>query len=179
MCAVLYCIVLALFLIDIAAPRDIHPDCGRIPNVFLYSIDDLSQVVADNAQARAAEIGKAREIIDEDLEKYFDWYRCLRVVPTLVALRKQFDVIKDNELKQYSSKIANLPPDQQDLMRQFATSLTNKFLNNPSRMIKEVTSDLDVCSFTKSIAMLFDLTVNAEKADEPKSCTPDRSNKSE
>jgi glutamyl-tRNA reductase len=165
----------ALFLIDIAAPRDIHPDAGRIRNVFLYSIDDLSQVVAENAQARAAEIGKAREILTEDLEKYYDWYRCLRVVPTLVALRQQFEKLKDEELEHYGSRINALPPEQRELLRQFASSLTKKFLSHPSKMIKEVASDIDVCSFTKSVALLFDLAVTAEKSGDAAECGPDRS----
>ena len=69
----------ALFLIDIAAPRDIHPDVGRIQNVFLYTIDDLSQVVRDNSNMRMNEISKARAIIDEDLQKYYEWYNSLKV----------------------------------------------------------------------------------------------------
>jgi glutamyl-tRNA reductase len=149
----------ALFLIDIAAPRDIHPGVGKLPNVFLYSIDDLSRVVTNNSQLRAGEIGKVRTIIEEDREKYFDWYRSLKVLPTLISLRKHFEDMRDDELNAYAAEISNLPEETQDLVRRIASSLTKRFMSNPSKVLKEVASGGDSGMYTKSIATLFDLKV--------------------
>jgi glutamyl-tRNA reductase len=149
----------ALFCIDIAAPRDIHPDVGRIPNVFLFTIDDLSQVVSRNSQARAGEIGKARALLEEDLEKYYSWFRSQKVLPTLVSLRKRFEEILDDELMRYESQINSLPEPSRQLVRQIATSLTNKFLNNPSKILKEVALEEDGGAHARSIATVFDLKV--------------------
>jgi glutamyl-tRNA reductase len=153
----------ALFCIDIAAPRDIHPDVGRIPNVFLFTIDDLSQVVSQNSQARAHEIGKARTIIGEDLEKYYAWFRSQKVLPTLVSLRRQFEEILDEELARYSSQINTLPEPSRQLVRKIATSLTNRFLNNPSRILKEAASEDDGGLYARSIAAVFDLKVKNDE----------------
>ncbi len=153
----------ALFCIDIAAPRDIHPDVGRIPNVFLYTIDDLSQVVSENSKSRANEIGKARTIIQEDLEKYYAWFRSQKVLPTLVSLRKHFEGIMDEELARYGSQISSLPEPSQQLIRQITTSLTNKYLNNPSRILKEIASEDDGGSYARSIAAVFDLKVKNDE----------------
>jgi glutamyl-tRNA reductase len=153
----------ALFCIDIAAPRDIHPDVGRIQNVFLYTIDDLSQVVSQNSRARANEIGKARAVVEEELEKYYAWFHSQKVLPTLVSLRKQFEDIMDEELARYGSQISSLPEPSQKLIRQITTSLTNKYLNNPSKILKEVASEDDGGAYARSIAAVFDLKVNGDE----------------
>jgi glutamyl-tRNA reductase len=54
-----------LFLIDIAVPRDIDPAAREVDNVFLYDIDDLEQLVAENVRTRAQEMGPCREIIEK------------------------------------------------------------------------------------------------------------------
>jgi glutamyl-tRNA reductase len=155
----------ALFCIDIAAPRDIHPDVGRIPNVFLYTIDDLSQVVSQNSRSRANEIGTARAIVEEELGKYFAWFHSQKVLPTLVSLRKQFEDIMDEELARYGSQITALPEPSQKLIRQIAASLTNKYLNNPSRILKDAAaaSEDGGGMYARSIAALFDLKVKIDE----------------
>jgi glutamyl-tRNA reductase len=155
----------ALFCIDIAAPRDIHPDVGRIPNVFLYTIDDLSQVVSQNSQARANEIGTARAIVEEELEKYYAWFHSQKVLPTLVSLRKQFEDIMDEELARYGSQINALPEPSRKLIRQITASLTNKYLNNPSRILKDAAaaSEDDGGMYARSIAAVFDLKVKNDE----------------
>jgi glutamyl-tRNA reductase len=54
-----------LFLIDIAVPRDIDPAAQSVENVFLYDIDDLEQLVAENVRLREQEMGPCREIIEK------------------------------------------------------------------------------------------------------------------
>jgi glutamyl-tRNA reductase len=153
----------ALFLIDIAAPRDIHPDAGKIQNVFLYSIDDLSQVVAGNTELRRNEIGKARAIIQEDLGNFYSWYHSLKAVPTLVALRSRFEQLRDEVLAGYAAELAPLPEETRDIIRRIAASMTKKFLSNPSRTLKELAADRDGPSAIKAIAELFDLNVQVER----------------
>jgi glutamyl-tRNA reductase len=155
----------ALFCIDIAAPRDIHPDVGRIPNVFLFTIDDLSQVVSENSRSRENEIGKTREIVQEELEKYYAWFRTQKVLPTLVSLRKQFEDIMDEELARYSSQINTLPEPSRDLIRQITTSLTNKYLNNPSKILKDAAAAAEDYGslYAQSIAVVFDLKVKSNE----------------
>jgi glutamyl-tRNA reductase len=153
----------ALFCIDIAAPRDIHPDVGRIRNVFLFTIDDLSQVVSENSKARAHEIGKAGTIIAEELGKYYAWFRSQKVLPTLVSLRRQFEAIMDEELARYDSQMNALPESSRRLIRQITTSLTNKFLNNPSKILKEVASEDDGGVYARTVAAVFDLKVENDE----------------
>jgi glutamyl-tRNA reductase len=64
----------ALFLIDIAVPRDIERACGELENVFLYDIDDLQQIAQQNVVAREREIATCRTMIAEDLARFLGWF---------------------------------------------------------------------------------------------------------
>jgi glutamyl-tRNA reductase len=147
----------AIFLIDIAAPRDIEPSAGDLQNVFLYGFDELSVLVSKNSRMRASEIGNAREIIKENLENYFAWYRSLKALPTLISLRKQFELLRDEELKRYAAQIGTLPEGSREIIRQFAVSLTKRFLSNPSKVLKEIAADNDGVMYTRSLTAIFGL----------------------
>ncbi len=64
-----------LFLIDIAVPRDIDPKAGEISSVYLYDIDDLNSIAAENLKTRQAEIPKVEIIIEEEKEKFLKWQK--------------------------------------------------------------------------------------------------------
>lgn len=147
----------ALYLVDIAAPRDIEPAAGTLRNVFLYCFDELSVLVSKNSQLRAGEIGNARKIIAEDIENYFTWYRSLPILPTLLSLRKRFELLRDEELERYATRIAPLPGESRELFCQFAASLTNRFLRMPSRVLREMGAGRDGVAFSRSLDALFGL----------------------
>jgi glutamyl-tRNA reductase len=106
---------------------------------------------------RASEIGNAREIIKENLENYFAWYRSLKALPTLISLRKQFELLRDEELKRYAAQIGTLPEGSREIIRQFAVSLTKRFLSNPSKVLKEIAADNDGVMYTRSLTAIFGL----------------------
>lgn len=149
-----------VFLIDIAAPKDIDPTTAKLYNVFLYCIDDLSEVVKDNTRMRAAEIGGARKILAQEAEKYFEWYNTMKVIPTLVTMRKTFETMCEEELERYSSTIGALPEDVQQTIQQFASSLTKKFLRTPSKVLREKAASGDGVGFASAVADLFDLDIS-------------------
>src|SRR5436309_2497464 len=78
----------ALFIIDIALPRDVEPAAGEIEQVFLYNIDDLQATVRENMARRASEVTRAEAIVVEELDKFGAWFRARGAVPTIVALRQ-------------------------------------------------------------------------------------------
>lgn len=149
-----------ILLIDIAAPRDIDPTVGELPNVHLYGIDELRRVAADNTRRRAGEIAKARKLLAEEIDKYFSWYHSLEVVPTLVALRRRFEELCEEELERYEAALAGLPDETRELVRQLAVSLTRRYLRTPCRVLKEKGSGESAGRFTDTIADLFDLEVS-------------------
>jgi glutamyl-tRNA reductase len=68
----------SLFFIDIAVPRDVHPDVHRIDNVYVYNIDDLQSIVTDNVARRASEISLAEAIIDDKSKEFVNWLAAYR-----------------------------------------------------------------------------------------------------
>lgn len=153
----------AIFLIDIAAPRDIHPEVEKIDNVFLYSIDDLQVVVEENARNRYREISAAQKILKEEYENYYHWYRSLKILPTLISLRKHFETMCQEELERYNSAINALPTSSQKLVKQFAQSLTKKLLRQPTKILHENETSDQGTILASSIASLYELETRNKK----------------
>ena len=83
-----------LFLIDIAVPRDVAEDAGKVSGVFLYDIDDLKTVAEANLRERKKEASAAEAIVEQEIREFLEWRRSLEVVPLLVELRKRADEIR-------------------------------------------------------------------------------------
>jgi glutamyl-tRNA reductase len=130
---------------------------AKIYNVFLYTIDDLARVAQLNTQTRLNEISAARAVLRDEMKDYFIWYDSLKIQPTLISLRRQFEEIRDEELSRYAGKLANLPPPAREILEAFARSLTNKFLHEPSRMLKEMSTQPDGLEAAETVAKLFNL----------------------
>jgi len=84
-----------MFLIDIAVPRDIEPDVGKLDSAFLYNIDDLEAVVASNLKDRQHEAIRAEQIVSEEAKRFYDQLQIFQVNPTIKALHQQFRQIAD------------------------------------------------------------------------------------
>ena len=78
-----------VFLIDIAAIRNLDPEINKIDNVYLYDVDDLQSVVESNIKERQREAEQAEEIIEEEINTFMSWLTTIDVVPTIVALRER------------------------------------------------------------------------------------------
>ena len=78
-----------MLLIDLAVPRSIEPAVNDLDGVYLFDVDDLDGVIAENRGARATEALRAETIVDAEVEAFWRWLQGLDVVPTIVALREQ------------------------------------------------------------------------------------------
>jgi glutamyl-tRNA reductase len=124
-----------LLLIDIAVPRDIEPELGNLPNVFLYNIDDLEGMVARNLAMRKAEIPRAEEIVADELRQFMKWMGSLSAVPTIKSLRQFAESLVQEQLEK---RLKKLPPDQQKLLLEFSRALCNKLLHNPTAFLNSL-----------------------------------------
>ena len=79
---------------------------GEIEQVFLYNIDDLQAIVRENLEQRGAEVGRAEQIVEEEVQKFATWQRSREAVPTIVALRQRFETIRKSELERLEPKLA-------------------------------------------------------------------------
>jgi len=126
-----------LFLIDIAVPRDVEPAVGDIENVYLYNIDDLNQLVAGARQARAGEMARAREIIDEAAVEFLRWRRSLEAAPLVVAVRDKLAALRLAELARLRSRLPGLTDKEWRAVEAAMEALTNKVAHPATMAIKQ------------------------------------------
>lgn len=125
-----------LFFIDIAVPRDLDPKLIDIDNVYLYDIDDLSNVVEINKSERDKEAVKATRIVDEETLKFHRWFQGLAVTPTIQALRKKMDNIGQAELERTLAKMPEMTDADRKSLEKMVMALTSKILHDPLMYLK-------------------------------------------
>jgi glutamyl-tRNA reductase len=126
-----------LFFIDIAVPRDIDPKINQLDNVYLYDIDDLQGVVAQNVAGRKNEALHAERIVQEEAIKFRSWLNGLEVVPTIVSLRRKIEEIIQGEMKKTGAVLQELTEGQQKSVEWMTQSILNKILHEPIAFLKE------------------------------------------
>ena len=127
-----------LFLIDIAVPRDVAEDAGKVPGVFLYDLDDVKKVAESNLRERKREAAGAERILDEEVRAFLEWRRSLDVVPLLVDLRRRADEIRKAEIEKARGRLGPLTPEQERAIDAATTAIVNKLLHGPTVQLKEM-----------------------------------------
>jgi glutamyl-tRNA reductase len=157
-----------LFLIDIAVPRDVDPRAGEIEQVFLYNIDDLQAIVRENLEKRGDEAGRAEQIVEEEVQKFSTWHRSREAVPTIVALRRRFEGIRQSELERLEPKLAGLSPDARARVDEITRLMIEKLLLQPTEQLKSAGDAHLVAQYTYALSRLFGLSmVEDGKSGEP------------
>jgi len=125
-----------MFLIDLAVPRAIDPAVNRLDDVYLYDIDDLEGVIADNRGTRAREAAKAEVIVEAEVDGFWRWFSSLDAVPTIVELRERIDAIRRRELERALAVLGRLDPQQRDVIDRLTQAIVNKILHAPVTMLR-------------------------------------------
>ena len=123
-----------MFMLDIAVPRDIEPAVGELEDVYLYTIDDLRQVVDDNLKARQEEASEARELIEGEVDRFMSALRTLDAAPVIREVRARADVTKAQTLEQARRMLAS--GKDREALEFLANTLTNRLLHAPSRALR-------------------------------------------
>ena len=125
-----------IFFIDIALPRDIDPAINRLPNSYVYDIDDLKDVIDENINDRNNESVKAERIVHEAVINFQKWHKGLEVVPTIIALRHRIDEIAGRELEKTVQSL-NLSENNIQAVQKMMGSFINKILHDPIIFLKK------------------------------------------
>jgi glutamyl-tRNA reductase len=144
-----------LFIIDIAVPRDVEPEVGKLTNVFLYDIDDLQRVLASNLEQRQREVPRVQSIVEEEVAGFMAWLRARDVVPTIVDLRQHIDGLREAELARALSKLEGLSDRQRGVVLAFSQRLVNKILHEPTIRLKQHASRREAYRYTEAVRDLF------------------------
>ncbi|HUL75664.1 MAG TPA: glutamyl-tRNA reductase [Vicinamibacteria bacterium] len=127
-----------LFLIDIAVPRDVAEDAGKVPGVFLYDLDDVKQVAEANLRERKKEAAAAEGILEHEIREFLEWRRSLEVVPLLVELRRRADEIRKAEIEKARKRLGPLTPEQESALEAATAAIVNKLLHGPTVHLKQM-----------------------------------------
>ncbi|MBI4964121.1 MAG: glutamyl-tRNA reductase [Desulfomonile tiedjei] len=129
-----------IFLIDIAIPRDVQPESNEIDGVYLYNIDDLQTVVHENVGERRQEAIRGESIVEEEAQKFVEWTRTLESAPTIIALKKKLEGIREAELARLNGKLSTLSPAEREIVEIITRSIINKIAHDPIAFLKKAGS---------------------------------------
>lgn len=121
-----------LCILDIALPRDVDAEVGKLDNVFLYDLDDLRAAASANLERRHEDLPAAEGIIGSEVEKYWQWLAGLAAVPVVTEFRSRMDSVRAEELALALRRIDGLSGEQEEGLERFSRALMNKFLHEPS-----------------------------------------------
>lgn len=125
-----------MFMADLAVPRDIEAEVEQLRDVYLYTVDDLQQVVQENLQSRQVAAEEAEQIVDARVRSFSDWLKGERAVPLVKAYRSQIENARDEQLQQALQALTR-GEDAAVVLARFAHSLTNKLAHDPLVAIRE------------------------------------------
>jgi glutamyl-tRNA reductase len=130
-----------LLILDIALPRDVEPAVATLPNVFLYDIDDLAQVVEGTLQRRRSEIAVVEQIIRGGIDEFWAWYRGRNVVPLIRELRGRAEEVRELETARVLRSLQHLSEGDRAAIEGLTRQLLNKMLHAPTTRLREAAAE--------------------------------------
>lgn len=124
-----------MFIVDLAVPRDIEPEAGDLDDVYLYTVDDLKDVIDENIQNRKEAAIQAEEIIEIQVFQFMEWLKSLDSVATIRALRDHAAMIQQDVLETARQKLRN-GRDPEAVLQEVTHTLTNKLIHSPSTRLR-------------------------------------------
>lgn len=141
--------------IDLSVPRNIDPAINELDNCHLYTIDDIHSMVHSNLSKRSKEIEKAEKIISAVSEDYYQWYAKQFIIPVMVELKEQLDVIKSKTIDSYKQSLHSFDSSQQLVMKKILDAYSDKLIRIMMKNIKKAISKEDIISITQSLKSSF------------------------
>jgi glutamyl-tRNA reductase len=125
-----------LFVIDLAVPRDVDPKAATIPDLFLYDIDALQDIVQEHIHLRREEINHCDAIVFEELTKFFRWQEAVEADELITELNRRWDAVKQEELERALNRLPDLSERDRAQIEQLATRIVNRLKHPSIRALK-------------------------------------------
>ncbi|TAL36598.1 MAG: glutamyl-tRNA reductase [Spirochaetes bacterium] len=127
-----------IFVIDIAVPRNVDPEAGKLDAVFLYNVDDLRSIADENLKSRLREVEFAKRLVEADADEFIRWYDGLALVPAIQKLQSAFDEIRVAELERYRRRrLKHLADEDFRIIEDLTRQIMTKTLHNPISTLKK------------------------------------------
>lgn len=132
-----------MLLVDIAVPRDIEPEVGKLANAYLYSVDDLHAIIQSNLAQRKAAAVQAESIVQQESTNFMAWLRSQGAVETIRDYRSQADQIRAEMEAKALAAIAQ-GANVEQVIHELAHKLTNRLIHAPTKSLQQAAGDGDV-----------------------------------
>jgi glutamyl-tRNA reductase len=148
----------ALLIVDVAVPRDVDPGVGQVFGVTLLDIDDLKAFAEQSLQQRRQEVGRVREIITAELDRFRVEHSAREVAPLVSALRARGEAVRTGELERFRSRLDALDPDAREAVEALTRGIVNKLLHDPTVRVKDAAGSARGELYADALSELFDLS---------------------
>ncbi len=144
-----------VFMLDLAVPRDIEPAVAELDDVYLYTVDDLKDIIQENLRSRQAAAQQAEEIIDYQVEQFMAWVRARESVASIDLLRRRAEALRDQAVARALRQIEQ-GKNPAEVVRVLAGALTNKLIHPPCAGLREAAArgDAEMLNSIKSVYRL-------------------------
>lgn len=144
-----------IFFVDIAVPRDVDPEVGKIKGVTLYNIDDLENVVELNKKARLEEAEFAEKIVEEFVAATMNRFKYLKFQPLMADLSKHAEKIREREVKRIANKLSAATEEDKKLIEQMTKMIVRKLLRLPMMNLNASAGTREEKFYTDAVRALF------------------------
>src|ERR1039457_3101483 len=146
-----------MFFIDIAVPRDVAPEMGKLDGIFTYDIDDLQQAVSSHVADRRKEAELAEAIITSEVARFEARLQTLDVVPTIVSLQDHLETIRQAEIDRVRGRLGQLSPEQEIAVEALTRGIINKVMHTPITTLKTAAKESEATTVVDVVRRLFNL----------------------
>ena len=129
-----------MFMVDLAVPRDVELEVGALDDVFLYTVDDLAQVVESGMESRQTAVADAETIVSARVDSFLLWLQTRETVPVIRSLRDSAERIRRHEME-HALKLLAKGDDPATVLDQLSHRLSNKFLHAPTQALSQAEGD--------------------------------------
>jgi len=126
----------ALFLMDLGLPRNVEPAAGKLYNVYLYTMDDLTEIVQQNRNARESEVPKAVELVEEHVGKFISWQASVELIGVLDTLRESLKQRRAAFLEEKLAGVNHFSPEDREHIGGLMDELIEKLLISPAERLR-------------------------------------------
>lgn len=144
-----------MFMVDLAVPRDIEEEVGELDDIFLYTVDDLAQVVENGRESRQAAVVEAETIIATRVHDFLGWLQARDTVPVIRSLRDSAERMRRHEIEHAMKLLAKGEPAEK-VLEHLSQRLTNKFLHAPTQALN-LAEGAERAELQATVARLFHL----------------------
>jgi glutamyl-tRNA reductase len=155
-----------LLLIDLAVPRDIHPDCREVEGVSLHDMDDLQALVERNASGREAEARRAEAVLRSERYRFERWLASQDVTPTVASLRQRATEIVDRVLAENEPRWEALSEADRERVQAMARAIASRLLHEPTLRLKRSSGEDDAYVYVTALRELFGLDARSAPLEE-------------